>query len=253
MSQRDRFLPRISHSLSVSLMRNVQSPSLQRKLLCLVSNTVSNLATNVAKDPANSLDATPSHAESQTSRSPSRGLESSLWVMMQRSLNNPLLTRRVSSAENLTNNLNGITALCLGGVSTNGTEEADHITENSTLFCDQSLGFLEDDFEDPFEDLFEDFQGGGEHEEVETLLSEKNNERNTDDDFEDLFEDKSTAEHDGVTCAKGEGYDSDLDIIKDYNFRYWEYSESTDNADPLDECVTQQHDMLEVENEEMLI
>jgi hypothetical protein len=92
-----------------------------------------------------------------------------------------------------------------------------------------------------------------EDEGLETLFSERRNERSIDDNFEDLFKDETPAEPDETAYTRLEGHNIDFDIITGHSVRYWEYSENIHSGDPLDEYLTPEHNISDIENEEMLI
>jgi hypothetical protein len=249
ISHRSQFIPTISHTLSVSLLRNAQSPSLRRKLLSMVSSRISQRNNSVVLDPVNDIDDRSDYAGHQTSRSLGRVVEERLWVMLQCSLNYPLSARHVYSPENVDTSTDRVSTKGLGEMSNSGPGEAEHRMKESLSSMHQDLGFLGE----KFEDLFENLQDEREDEGLETLFSERRNERNIDDNFEDLFKDETPTEPDETAYTRLEGHNIDFDIITDHSVRYWEYSENIHSGDPLDEYLTPEHNTSDIENEEMLI
>jgi hypothetical protein len=215
----------------------------------MVSNPVSQRNNSVVMDPVNGIDDQSDYAGHQTSRSLGRVVEERLWVMLQCSLNYPLSARHVYFPENVDTSTDRVSAEGLGEMSNSGPGEAEHRMKESPSSMYQGLGFLGEEFED----LFENLQDEGEHEGLETLFSDRQNERRTDDNFEDLFKDETPAEPDEAAYTKLEGYNIDFDIITDHSVRHWEYSENIYTGDPLDEYLTPEHNISDIENEEMLI
>ncbi|KUJ06587.1 uncharacterized protein LY89DRAFT_790442 [Mollisia scopiformis] len=83
MAHHSRFLPTITIALSVTLPKNVQSPSLKKKLEQIASIPISPL---VGEDPSDNVDG---------SDSLSRVIQTSLFSMMQRTLYHPPATRKL--------------------------------------------------------------------------------------------------------------------------------------------------------------
>jgi hypothetical protein len=249
MSQRSQFIPTISHALSVSLMRNAQSPSLRRKLLSLVLNPVQPPDNDVMMDSVHDINNRSDFTSHLTSRALGRIIEERLWAMMQHSLYQPLSTPRILPLKDVDAGVRGALTVGLVETSTSGPEEAEDAMDESLSFTRYDLDFFDDDFED----LFEDMSDKGEYEEFESLFSNSVNERSTDDNFEDLLEDELPDKLDEIADAGVEECDMDFDIRADDGFRYWGNSQNINPSRLLDEYFTEKHDISDIENEDMLI
>ncbi len=249
MSQRSKFIPTISHALSVSLLRNAQSPGLRRKLLSLVSNPAQPCNSNALMDPVNGMNDRPDHLGHPESWDVSRAVEERLWAMMQRSLSHSSSVPYAVPSENEDTRMDTGSAVGLYEMLTGGPEETEHVMDESLLFADHDRGFLEDNFED----LFQDMPDEEEYERCENLFSDSMNDRSADVDFEDLLEYEKPAGPDETARAKLDEYDMNFDILPDRSDTYWEYTQNIHTGDPLNGYSTENDDILDIENEDMLI
>jgi hypothetical protein len=249
MSQRSQFIPTISHALSVSLLRNAQSPTLRRKLLSLASNPVKPPNNDVLMDLVDGVDNRPDFAGRLTLETLGRIIEGRLWVMMQHSLNHPSSTPHKLTPEDVGVGAHRAMSAGVAEMSTSGPEEVGGVMDESFSFTSYGLDFFNDDFED----LFEDMPEKGEYEEFEALFSNRMNERSTDLDFEDLLEDKPPGEPDETADAGVEEFNIDFDVRADDGLRCWGNSQNVNTGNPLGQYFTEKHDILYIENEDMLI
>jgi hypothetical protein len=249
MSQRSRFIPTISHTLSVSLLRNAQSPSLRRKLLSLVSNPAQSPRNDVMVDPVDDIDDHSGRAGHRTSQALCRAVEARLWAMMQRSLYHPSSAWLVLPPEDVDASVHVGPTAGLVEMSIGGPEAAGHAIEESLSYTSCSQGF----FEDEFEDLFEEVPDEGDYEEFEALFSDNQIERSIDDDFEDLLEGEPPDEPDQAAYAGVEEREMDFDIIVDDGIRYWENVQNINTGGVLGQYCIENPEISDIENEGMLI
>lgn len=165
--------------------------------------------------------------------------------MTQHSLYHPSSTPRILPPEDIDPGVRGGLTVELVETSMSGPEEAKGVMDESLSFAGHSLDFFDDDFED----LFEDMPDKGEYEEFEALFSNNMNEGSAGDDFEDLLED----EPDEATNAGVEECYMDFDVRANGGSRYWGKLQNIYTGDTLDEYFTENQDIADLENEDMLI
>lgn len=249
ISQRSQFIPTISHALSVSLLRNAQSPSLRRKLLSLLSNLVQPPDDNVMMDPVDDIDNQSDLAGRLTSRSLGQIIEERLWAMMQHSLYRPSSAPCFVPPDDVGAGVHEVLMEGLVEKSTSGREKAVNVIDESLLFTGYGLEFFDDDFEDLLEDV-PDERG---YEEFEALFSESTNDRNIDDDFEDLLQDGQPDKADQTVYAGVEGCEADFDTAPDSGIRYCDNIENISTGDLFVSHHFGQQEKSDIENEDMLI
>lgn len=246
MSQRSQFVPTISHALSISLLRNAQSPSLRRKLLSLVSNPVQPPNNDVMMG---AVDDRSDFAGNVISQTLGRIIEERLWTTMHHYLYRPPSALCILPPQGVDAGDHGAVTVGMVETSTSGPAGAESVMDESLSFTGYGLDF----FDDHFEDLFEDMPDEGEYEELEALFSDITNERNIDDDFEDLLKEKPSETPDQKVYTGVEAFEMDFDIAGSNGTRYWEDVKNTSTGDLLDERQFDQHEISDRENEDMLI
>jgi len=246
VSQRSQFIPIISHALSVSLLRNAQSPGLQRKLLFLVSNPAKPPDSNVILEPVDDIHDRSDFASNSRSRHLSRVVEGRLWAMMQRSLYRPPSVSCILPTEDVDPGGHGALTVEVVEASISGLGGAESVMGESLSFMGHGLDLFDDDFEDLFEDMLDE----GEREKFMALFSDSTYEQRIDDDFEDLLEDEPPDTPDQTIYAGAEACEMEFNIAADDGIRYWKTEQ---NRDLLDEHYFDHRKISDIENRDMLI
>jgi hypothetical protein len=247
VSHRSQFIPIISHALSVSLLRNVQSPSLRRKLLFLASNPVQPPDSNVIPEPVDDIDGRSEFAGNLRSQNLNRVVEERLWAMMQRSLYHPSSAPCMLSPEDVDPGGHGALTVGVVEASMSGPGKAESVMGESLSFMGYGMNFFDDDFED----LFEDMPDEGEHEKFMALFSDSTYEQHIDDDFEDLLKGEPPDTSDQTIYTRVEACEMDFEIATDD--RYWKTEQNKSTGDLLDEHHFDHRKISDIENGDMLI
>lgn len=182
VSQRSRFLPIISQTLSTPLLTHVQSPSLREKLSKLAELQASPLLTPVTEAPEGD-----DERPGSLSRKITRVLQALIWKMTQNGLRDPLAARRLQSI------LGSSDETRSRGGNADLLANAGELANFLCLAGDLAEFMREKHFEDFFdeEDDFEDFFDG-------------------DDDF-DVFTLQGDLEHDSAESEELLGFQERVD------------------------------------------